>query len=239
MEENNNKQKNNFHDFMNFAKTPKGKALVFFGAYFIFFVVLAILAHSMGSGDVIGSNIKLNPYSYQVDSILKGNYHFSYQYLIDGVSTTYQGDANQGVSLFNDGVTNYYQKDDLFMKFQDGIWVKTENPYPLSMLLDISKLENVINQATYISKTELATGEKELTFQISTTTLVKLFENIDIDLDDPVNTIVLITDSSSEVVEIDYDVSSYAKYKGLATDQFQMKLSYSKFGEIEELEEPA
>ena len=62
---------------------------------------------------------------------------------------------------------------------------------------------------------------------------------MDVDLDDPVNTIELTLNKGGEVVGISYDVSSYAKYRGLAMNQYQITLTYSNFGKIEEIENPA
>lgn len=233
------KNKVDSEQIMNFLKTPRGKAVLFFGIYLIFFLILGVAAHANGQGDVIGStDLKLDSPSYNISSIQKGNFEFSYQYNIDGVVTTYSGTKNDNKSLFSDGVTQYFQNDDLYMRNQDGVWVKCDNPYPLSALVEYSTITKILNQATYVSKTELATGEKTLSYQVTSTTLVKILEGLDVDLDDPVNTIELTLNKGGEVVGISYDVSSYAKYKGLAVNQYQITLTYSNFGKIEEIENP-
>ena len=233
------KNKVDSEQIMNFLKTPRGKAVLFFGIYLIFFLILGVAAHANGQGDVIGStDLKLDSPSYNISSIQKGNFEFSYQYNIDGVVTTYSGTKNDNKSLFSDGVTQYFQNDDLYMRNQDGVWVKCDNPYPLSALVEYSTITKILNQATYVSKTELATGEKTLSYQVTSTTLVKILEGLDVDLDDPVNTIELTLNKGGAVVGISYDVSSYAKYRGLAMNQYQITLTYSNFGKIEEIENP-
>ena len=83
-------------------------------------------------------------------------------------------------------------------------------------------MKNLVDHATYISKTELASGESTVNFSISTTTLIDLLEGVEVDLDDPVNTIVIQMNEDRDVVGVSYDFSSYAKYKGLATGQVQL-----------------
>ena len=235
-----NKKSNESRDkVMAFLKTPRGKAVLFFGIYFIFFIGLAIFSRVAGTGNSITPQLSVSPYTYSLEQIANHNYHYQYQYLIDGSTITFEGDRNNNKSLFSDGVISYYQKDDLFMKSQDGLWIKCDNPYIFPLLLDDSVLHTIISSDTYVSKTELATGEEEINLQITTTTLVKILDGLDVDLDDPVNTIQLKKDSSGEVVEVRYDFTSYALYHGRCSSSFQLILSYSNFGNVKEIQDPA
>lgn len=235
-----NKKSNESRDkVMAFLKTPRGKAVLFFGIYFIFFIGLAIFSRVAGTGNSITPQLSVSPYTYSLEQIANHNYHYQYQYLIDGSTLTFEGDRNNNKSLFTDGIVSYYQKDDLFMKSQDGLWIKCDNPYIFPLLLDDSVLNTIISSATYVSKTELATGEEEINLQITTTTLVKILDGLDVDLDDPVNTIQLKKDSSGEVVEVRYDFTSYALYHGRCSSSFQLILSYSNFGNVKEIQDPA
>ncbi len=235
-----NKKSNESRDkVMAFLKTPRGKAVLFFGIYFIFFIGLAIFSRVAGTGNSITPQLSVSPYTYSLEQVANHNYHYQYQYLIDGSTITFEGDRNNNKSLFSDGVISYYQKDDLFMKSQDGLWIKCDNPYIFPLLLDDSVLNTIISSATYVSKTELATGEEEINLQITTTTLVKILDGLDVDLDDPINTIQLKKDSSGEVVEVRYDFTSYALYHGRCSSSFQLILSYSNFGNVKEIQDPA
>ena len=222
-----------------FFKTPRGKAVLFFGVYFIFFIGLAIFSRVAGTGNSISPQLNVSPYSYSLNQISNHNYHYRYQYQIDDLSFSFEGDRVNNRSLFSDGTTSYYQKNDLFMKNQDGLWIKCDNPYIFPSLLDDSIINTLITSATYVSKTELATGEEEINLEISTTTLVKILDGVDVDLDDPVNTIQLKKDASSEVVEIRYNLTSYAIYYGRCSSSFQLILSYSNFGNVKEIQDPA
>lgn len=233
------KQDKKLDNIWQFLKTPKGKAVAFFGAYLIFFVVLSILARVSGPGDVIGSKTKLRPYDYNLEAIKNNNFKFQYQYVIDNNMISFTGEKNDKKALFSDGVTNYYQNDNLFMKNQNGVFIKCDNPFVFSSFLDMNVLENILKSATYLSKTQLATGEEELVFQVTTTTLVKILDGVDVDLDDPVNTIKLKKDSTGNVVGISYDLGSYAIYKKVSTMKFELALNYSDFGKTSEISDPA
>lgn len=220
-------------------RTPKGKAILFFGGYLVFFIVLSMVAHIGGQGTVLGStDLDLGEFSYNLSSIKEGNYNFSYQFVVDQVVTTYSGKHYEDKALFSDGSTNFYQKADLFMKEQDGVWVKSDSPYVLNSLTDASVINNLIDVSTYVSKTELATGEQIINLDISTTTLVKQLEGVDVDLDDPVNSIELKKNKNGEVIQIKYNLDSYAKYKGLSVNEFRLTLDYSNFGDIKQFNEP-
>ena len=125
------------------------------------------------------------------------------------------------------------------MREQDGLWIKTEAPNTLFSLTKASVIEDIVNKATYISKTELATGEESYTLQISTPTLSKALDGTDIDIDDPVNTITLKENVDGDTVGIEYDFSNYGKYKGLVKNNLVITLNYANFGNIEKVEEPS
>lgn len=239
MDGKNQNNKVNKEQILEFVRTPKGKAVIFFGVYFIFFIILAMVAHIGGQGAVIGStDLNLGEFLYDLSSIKEGNYNFSYQFSSDQVITTYYGKHYDNRALFSDGIISYYQQGNMFMREQDGIWIKSDAPYLLSSLTDPFIIDNLIKLSTYVSKTELATGEETINLQISTTTLVKQLDGLEVDLDDPVNSIELKKNEAGKVVGIKYNLDSYAKYKGLVSNEFRLVLSYSNFGDIKEFREP-
>ncbi len=238
MDGKNQNNKLNKEQVLEFVRTPRGKAFIFFGVYFIFFLVLSMVAHIGGKGAVIGStDLNLGKFSYNLSSIKGGNYNFVYQFFVDQNTITYSGKHYDDKMLFSDGVFNYYQQGSTLMREQDGIFLKSDAPCPLFSLTDVTVIDNLIKASTYISKTELATGEEIVNLAISTTTLVKQLDGLDIDLDDLVNSIELKKNKDDEVVEIKYIFDNYAKYKGLANNSFHLVLTYSNFGDIEEFKE--
>lgn len=240
MDEKNQNSKISKKQILDFIHTPKGKALAFFGVYVVFFLGLSLAAHIGGRGTVLGStDLKLKPFSYDLSSIETGNYYFEFQVNTDQTTLTYTGKHYNNLALFSDGVTDFYQKNNILMRLQDGIWVKTDSLYPLYVLSDVSIIDELFDMATYVSKTELASGEETIKLEISTTTLVKLLDGIEVDLDDPVNSIEFTKNKDGMVVQIIYELNSYAKYKGLAMDTYRLSLNYSDFGDVSEFDEPA
>lgn len=232
------KQKFDFKEISEFLKTPKGKSMAFFGFYFLFFLVLMILARAGGTSRINTEYQQTKPYSISFKKIVKGNYHFKYEIKLDENSFLYEGNKNGVKELFLVGNETFYRNDDIFLKESLGVWVKDDNPYMMSEFINIDSIQNIINNATYISKTDYESGMKVYDFQITTNTLVKLFENIDIDIDDIPNEIVVKTDDLDNVNSIKFYLNSYTKYKNFAFNLGEVDLNYDQFGEIEDIKEP-
>lgn len=229
--------KTNWQEIIPLLKTPKGKAILFFAIYFIFFVVIICLARGQ-RGEVIGTNYEPGlPYSFNMTLLREGNYHFKYTYQLDQTMTSYEGDRNGDRQLFSDGVTSYFANQNNYLKQVDGLWVKTEIPYQLSKLLDVDTISNLIAAATYISKTQYEDGRVVVNFQITTNTLVKQLEGINIDLDSIVNEIIVSTDTEKKVTQVKYLLTDYGQYKQLITSDATLTLDYSNFGGVVEIED--
>lgn len=229
-------KKINWKEVYAFLKTPRGKAFAFFGFYLIFFIAIMIMARVGGSSNLTSSSYQQNTLSYDFSttSIENSNYHFKYEYNLDQNSFVYEGDKYGYRELFVFGGDKYYRSGDNYLKDTDGIWIKIDNPYVLPDFLDINIISNILKEATYISKTDYDSGVQLFNFQVSTNTLVKVLENVDIDIDDLPNEIVLSTDTKGNVNNIKFNLDSYCKYKQISS-LGNITLSYSKFGEIEEI----
>lgn len=229
--------KTNWQEIIPLLKTPKGKSILFFGIYFIFFVVIICLARGQ-RGEVIGTNYEPGlPYSFNMTLLREGNYHFKYTYQLDQTMTSYEGDRNGDRQLFSDGVTPYFANQNNYLKQVDGLWVKTEVPYQMSKFLDVDTISNLIKAATYISKTQYEDGRVVVNFQITTNTLVKQLEGVNIDLDSIVNEIIVSTDTEKKVTQVKYLLTDYGQYKQLVTSGAILTLDYSNFGGVAEIED--
>ena len=69
MDGNNQNNKINKEQILEFIRTPKGKAFLFFGIYFIFFIALSMIAHIGGKGPVRS----LRPESHHYHRAQKGS----------------------------------------------------------------------------------------------------------------------------------------------------------------------
>ncbi len=229
----------NWKEISEFLKTPRGKAVAFFGFYFIFFLGIMVLARTGNNHSNINNQYNNNkPYNISFDKILDSNYHFKYEISFDQNSFIYEGDRNGNKELFTLGVDKCYRNEEDYLKNTNGLWLKSDNPYIMKEFLDIHKISSILNVSTYISKTDYESGMKVYNFQVTTNTLVKLFENVLIDLDDGPNEIIFKTDEDGNVNVIKFDLSSYCKYKNLSLDKGEVILNYDRFGEIEEINDP-
>lgn len=225
-----------------FLKSPKSKPVLFFGFYFIFFLVLALLFRMTPATPKNQVPQARPKHYYNLGKLEDGNFHFDYKYNINNIMYTYTGDQNGVRQIFsrssNNVVEDYYGYTNLFMQKQNGVWNKCNNPYVFYEFLDVNNIKKILSKATFMSKTEFQDESKSYTYQISTSTLEKIISNNIVDLDDVPNQIVITMDENSYVEKIDYSLNSYALYKNPNLKNVNISLSYSDFGNIKEIEEP-
>lgn len=211
---------------------PRQKALVFFGFYFVFFFFLIMAIRSNSSNVIDNEN---NKYLFSIESIKNNNYHFKYTLNIDENKTTYEGDLNNNKQLFTiNNVENYYEENNVYFKYNNS-WENTSNPYQIINPRYGKTIEKLLDKATYISKTENVDETKIYNYQITTTTLYKLFDLVDVDLDDIPNDMKVYTDENNNVVKLEFDFSSYYKAKQLCNNKLDILMEYSNYGQVEEL----
>ena len=224
---------------LEFLKTPRGKAVMFFGFYFIFFFILSVMfREGTTTSDYDNEKEKKNTLPYSLKMIESNNYHFKYSYDFDNKINIYEGDRYDQKELFSFNNINYYRNDSIFLTNNSNIWVKCDNPYTMYEFIDINSIKKILSKATYISKTDYESGMKVYNYQISTSTLIKLITNKDVDLDDKPNEIIIKTDADDNVNDIKYDLTSYSKYNQLSTNKSEIELYYTKFGEIKQIADP-
>ena len=214
------------------SKTPRGKAIAFFGFYFIFFIVVIMMVRFNSSNE---TDEVVTP-KFDFSLIEANNYHFHYQDVLGNSTTIYDGDRYNDSSLFtkSDSVNSLsiYSSGSIYLgKDSSGSYVMIDNPYLFPELKDLNFIKKMLNKATYIS-----TGNLKKTYQISTTTLVSIFDNQEIDLDHMPNTIVVTTNSDGQIYKLEYDFSSYSIYRGHGA--YQGSLLYSNFSNVPEIVKP-
>ena len=220
-------------------KTERGKAILFLGIYFIFFVLLFLIINLGVENTTLPEDYELSTTDkYLVDRILKENYFFNYTIYVDGTTAIYNGQKNGDMELFAfNGINYYYNGDSYFVNSNDQ-WTLTTDPYIFKDFIDFERLGEVIVDATYISKTEFDNGETLFNYQVSSNSLIKVIENIDTDIMEIPNSVIFTADEDSYLNKIELDLSSYGKFKGICTDSFKITLDYFNFGEVEEITEP-
>ena len=236
-------KKVNFKKIYEYVKDPKNKPVLFFGFYFFFFLVLAILFIISPHNKNVETTRKTpkEEHYYNLGKIEDANYHFKYTYNINNNITSFEGDRNGVRQLFTrtygDTFNNFYGYRNLFMMENNHVWEKCDNPYVLSELFDVSVIREILEKATFMSKTEFQNKRYSYNYNISTTTLEKIINNNSIDLDDVPNEVTITMDDDYYVYKIEYNLSSFYKYKDPSSNGFSLKLEFSDFGNIKEIEE--
>lgn len=240
------KEKDNKKDKKNYLKilkeiyhNPRGKAILFFAFYFFFFLIL-IIALRVGN-KTINNNDSDTKQNYSFSSIVNSNYHFTYHILLNNNEYIYDGDKIDSKENFtytlNEISKNYYRNNDLFLENTNGTWINTENPYILKEYLQIDMIKTILASATYTSKTEYESGKTTYHYEISTSTLIKLLTNENIDISDTPNKIDISVDDN-EVNEINYNLDSYINYIDENSKSCTIKIKYKGFNKVENIELP-
>lgn len=221
-------------------KTSKGRAILFFGFYFIFFLGIAILAR-MGPRNnnyVDNNNSGSNNNSLGISLIEQGNYKFNYNINIDGINYNYVGDKSNNSELFTVNGVGYYKNNDTYYTNASGNWLMSEDPYLFKDFLDIKKIDSVFSGATFISKTEYETGEVTYSYKILSANIVSELEGINIDIEEIPNEIMFTTNSNGDIYKIGIVLDSYGKYKKICNNTFTITIDYSDFGKVNEIVNP-
>lgn len=230
-EKKNKKKKTETEDY------SQQKAWLFLIAYFIFFTAVIISIRSNNSNNREKSKEK--EFAFSFEKIEKQNYTFQYQLLLDTNQILYEGKRNKEKSLFtknsNGIIENFFESSNLYVKQVNQLWIKEESPYPIPQLVDVNYLKEILQKATYDSKTNYSNQSQMYTYQVSTTTLMDSYENKKIDIADEVNKISITFDSNKDVQKIEYDFTPYAIYNGIATTTYRFTMTFDNFSDVEEL----
>ena len=204
--------------------TPRGKAVVFFGAYFVFFLLIAIAARTGGPAYGDSRNRKYqtgteNRFSYA--SIESNNFNFQYTIDIDGVSSTYTGvRTGKKERIISFDKKEYYLENGNYFLNSNGLWLKAENPYKYTEFYEVNIIKELVQQATYMSNTNYESGRSVYNYSISSATI-----SIGADEDNYVNSVKYVLDS-------------YCKVRGICVNSMSITLNYEQYGKIEELTSP-
>lgn len=223
------------------AKNPRGRGILFFAGYFIFFlIIIVVFRFCRGTPIIKGEYEKGNPYKYKFSSIMSNNYEYKYVFIKDEVTTTIEGKKNKDKELFKIGQNNYYKNEENYFTEKNGVWIKCDNPYIdiFNYVLDANNLEKILKDSYYISKTNYESGKETYNFLISTNNLNFLIKDSKTDIDDVSNEIVLSTDEDLYVNEIKLKATSYGEFNKLCVNSLNIELYFNNYGKIEEIESP-
>ena len=223
--------------------TPRGQALLFFGGYFFFFLFIIVAVRLMGGGSTVGKEYdEAKGYSFSVVNITDANYSFEHSVLLDGNNNGYKGTKKNSEERFilsnNLGTYDYYRKGIDFFNNKSGLWIKSDNPYLFYNFFDIDKVMALIDKAKLDYKTDYESGKKIYNFVITSTTIHKYFEGIDLDIADDLNEIIVHVDEHGLVEKIEFKLDSYCKAINMCFNELKITLQYDEYGEIKEITSP-
>lgn len=232
------KMKELFKNIKELSKTTKGKAILFFGFYFVFFIIIMIIAR-------FGSRNYTKPSDYEkgksgtfyINDIVDKNYGFTYQVSLDNVKYTYTGTRNSNNTLFDYNGNNYFSSDDKYF-INNSIWSKCDNPIMFYNFINPSNLTSILENSWNEANTSYEDGRHEYSLLISTNTLNKLLDSKNTDYDEIPNKIVVSTDSDKLANKITYNLDSYCKLNNLCDNSLSLEISYYRFGKIEGIDNP-
>ena len=245
MKEEKKKEENKYIKFIkDLYQSKRGRAILFFIFYFIFFFVLISLIRTNYSSNrnVNPNNDKSVSTEYKLDGIKNGNYHFTREENINGVITNFTGDKTdnktEGVMTLNNTFTNYFIYDNINLIKTTDKYEVTTDLYHFNNITADYNIENILKRSTLISKTEYETGNTLYNYEITSNTIDSILNGTNIDIADIPNSIILESNEDNEVVKITYNLSSYATYINNAPTTISIIITYSNFGEIENIEVP-
>lgn len=227
--------KNFFKLIKDVNSTPKGKALLFFGFYFIFFVVIILFIRFSSRIPVMQSEDYENgqvSYSFKIDNILKNNYVYSYVISLDGADYQYDGQRYKDMEMFQFNNKEYFRKEDEYF-IKESLWIKGDNPYMFKEFFDVNNLGLLIDLASYEAKTTYESGKIKYNFLISSNTINQNIYKINSDFLEEPNEVIVSTDEEKNLNEVILDLDSYCKMNQLCQNSLKIKLKYDQFGEVE------
>ena len=222
-------------------KTSKGKAVLFFGGYLIFFIVVILFVKFSSRSTTLPSDYEKGKSSgkeISIDKLVQNNYLFTYKINLDGKEYIYNGKRNKDIELFQFNNKTYYKNEDTYFSKNNELWVKVDNPYVFGDFIDSGKIIPIIEMASLESKTTYEDGRSSINMLISTNTLNQKLNNIDSDFFEEPNKITLIANKNNEIDEINYDLSSYCTLNKLCQNSLKITLNYDMYGEIKNIENP-
>lgn len=237
------KFKKNIHNFKELWKNPRIKSIIVLIFYFFFFFFIIMFLRT-NNKTISSEHKKTSGFEFSVEKIKDNNYHYLYDVVFNTSKMIYEGNRYGTKELFTQNDTykidTFYNYNEKYLKNINQVWSKIENPYLFSDFKDIYIIEKILKESLQDSKTEYSDKSFLYTYKVSTNNIIRIIENINLDIEDIPNTIMVVTNSNQEVVKIQMDLSSYIHYKSKSTEKQKLNISitYSQFGKIEPIEDP-
>lgn len=217
--------------FNKILSNKQQRAIIMLFIMVLFFGFLIFLGRT---GNRYDNDVKenINSFDFSLSKIKDGNYHFIYTINSNNVEDKYEGNHYNDKALFNNLENKYLLYDSTYFKDFNGVWSKTE-VNELFKFTDVSNIEKILENAMLDNKTEYSNNELLFNYNITTSSLDKIINDLDTDIADDLNTISITTTSDKEAYKIEFNITPYSIYK--YNTNTNIILEYSNFGGVEEI----
>lgn len=231
--------KNLIEKYNEIRQNPKGNAFLFFGFYFIFFVVLiSFLNMSPKNNNHFEEEDETGVSYFEIGDIKNYNYQFQYTVIEDGVERKYTGKRNDNIEMFSfQNKEYYYNGEDFYVKESNDKWKITKNPYIYENFMNISKISSFFQESFMESETVYKSGKKAYRFFLDTNTIYKTFGKSNTDYVDEGNSVVVYM-VEDQVESIVFQLDGYCESYFSCKKNLKIQIEYEKIGEIEEILNP-
>ena len=213
-------------------KTPRGKGILFFFGYFLFFLVLIILLKPNHGIDENASKEEKdsNPFSLKV--LKDSNFHFNYKVILDGVEYSYIGDKFQDVRRFNYQDKTYIQENNKTSYIENDNLLEIANPIVLIELLDEDNLYKLLESSYSEAKTEYNSGKTTYWQLLSADTINSVAYQKVTDIDSIPSRVNVITDKDNEITGVSMVLDEYCKVSDICQNSLEVSTNYTNIGEL-------
>ena len=165
------------------------------------------------------------------------NYSYSYDILLDDKEYKYTGKRDNHDELFTYNDKEYYKNFDNYF-VNNGVWVKSENPFIFSDFLYSDSMVELIKSSFYESKTVYEDGRTTYNLLISSNTINKVLHNVDSDFEENPNKLLLTLDDNGSIKEITMELNSYCTLNKKCQKSLKMTLKYDNYTKIDKIKSP-
>lgn len=218
-----------------FKNTKYGGPVLFFGFYFIFFLVIILVIVFYGKKDYLLKEYEKGVPSYKNVKVYSGNYRFDYKINLDGNYYNYYGKKNMDVESFKYNNADYYRAGNDFFT-NNGTWIKCDNPYVFSELIEFKNVNNILKNASFVEK---ISDNKKNTYKylISSNTINKIIYKKDTDFEEMPNEINVELDGD-KVSRIDMKMNSLCINNGSCQNSLELDLNYELYNSVSKIDNP-
>ncbi len=219
-------------------ENANAKTILFFGFYFIFFLVLVLLVRFAPKHIINPDQYEKSKPLYFSSEVLKNNnYHFKYIVYLDEYTYEYEGDKFNELELFEYNNSSYFNNNNTFYKKGES-WEKVDNPYRFNKFFSGKSISDLINNSYYQKSTRNEDNTSYHELDISSNTINKILDNKDSDVDEVPNKIIIYADSDGELDKISFNLDSYCKVIDGCQNTLKIDLEYSNAGKIQDIKNP-